>query len=67
MRPINERQFIDCLLAAYNLGAAWMRQANSARGWRDTHAKRERAALNKILRSVGSEKLTDEEYLEFCG
>ena len=63
---ITQAKLVDVLLAAYSLGADCVKAVNSKRGWTPAAARRERAALDAILRDCGLPKITDEQYEDFC-
>ena len=65
MKSLEENEFIKALLEAYALGAYCAKTVNSKSGWTPNKTKQERAALDRILKSVGAKKLTDEEYKPF--
>jgi hypothetical protein len=62
MRDNKGEVMLAVIRKAYNLGLASMIAAQSKDGLSAAYRKRERAALNRLLKSVGTEPLTEEEY-----
>jgi hypothetical protein len=63
---MEREELIKILLAAYCLGCYCANAVNTGRkGFTPSMAKRERSALNTLLRKFGEPKLTDEEYNNF--
>ncbi len=62
---IDEKTLLEALLGSYNLGAQCFKEVNSTKGWTPAKSKRERAALDRILKSCGAAKMTDDEYANF--
>jgi hypothetical protein len=66
MEAIERQKLIAALLIAYELGVDCCKEVNSNRKWTDTKSAKERAALNRLMKSLGASKLTEEEYAQFC-
>jgi hypothetical protein len=63
---MTEKEFIDALKVAYELGAKASLAVNvSSRGMSQTLVARERAALNRLMRKYFHRPMTDEEYKPF--
>lgn len=64
---IDRKSLVEALLTAYNLGVYCTKEVNcGSRRWTTAKGKKERAALDSLLKQFGCEKLSDEEYIEFC-
>lgn len=66
MKAPTEKEMVEALLAAYNLGAEATKKVNFGRnGFTDAMARKERTALNRVLKRFGAAALTDDEYRRF--